>query len=205
MVLMVMKMASKKSEVNEGVRIGAAVKALREKERLTINDLAAKTGLSKTLLTEIEDGETIPPVATLLKLAGSFNVGMAAFFESGTEPETVSVTRKGERVRIKKRPHHHEGEVDYVYESLETKKPDKHMEPFLVEFMPMETTEMVFTSHKGEEFLYLLTGKLEFRSDERVEVLQPGDSIYFESERNHSFRSLDGKPARGIVVVWAKK
>jgi quercetin dioxygenase-like cupin family protein len=79
------------------------------------------------------------------------------------------------------------------------------MEPFLVEFMPMETTDMVFTSHKGEEFLYLLTGKLEFRSDERVEVLQPGDSIYFESERNHSFRSLDGKPARGIVVVWAKK
>jgi len=198
-------MASKKSEVNEGVRIGAAVKALREKKRLTVNDVAAKTGLSKTLLTEIEDGETIPPVATLLKLAGSFNVGMAAFFESGTEPETVSVTRKGERVRIKKRPHHHEGEVDYVYESLETKKPDKHMEPFLVEFMPMETTDMVFTSHKGEEFLYLLTGKLEFRSDERVEVLQPGDSIYFESERNHSFRSLDGKPARGIVVVWAKK
>lgn len=198
-------MASKKSEANEGARIGAAVKALREKKRLTVNDVAAKTGLSKTLLTEIEDGETIPPVATLLKLAGSFNVGMAAFFESGTEPETVSVTRKGERVRIKKRPHHHEGEVDYVYESLETKKPDKHMEPFLVEFMPMETTDMVFTSHKGEEFLYLLTGKLEFRSDERVEVLQPGDSIYFESERNHSFRSLDGKPARGIVVVWAKK
>lgn len=205
MILVVIKMASKKSEVNEGVRIGAAVKALREKKRLTVNDVAAKTGLSKTLLTEIEDGETIPPVATLLKLAGSFNVGMAAFFESGTEPETVSVTRKGERVRIKKRPHHHEGEVDYVYESLETKKPDKHMEPFLVEFMPMETTDMVFTSHKGEEFLYLLTGKLEFRSDERVEVLQPGDSIYFESERNHSFRSLDGKPARGIVVVWAKK
>ena len=198
-------MASKKSEVNEGAVIGAAVKALREKKRLTVNDVAAKTGLSKTLLTQIEDGETIPPVATLLKLAGSFNVGMAAFFESGTEPETVSVTRKGERVRIKKRPHHHEGEVDYVYESLETKKPDKHMEPFLVEFMPMETTDMVFTSHKGEEFLYLLTGKLEFRSDERVEVLQPGDSIYFESERNHSFRSLDGKPARGIVVVWAKK
>lgn len=205
MFLVVIKMASKKSEANEGARIGAAVKALREKKRLTVNDVAAKTGLSKTLLTQIEDGETIPPVATLLKLAGSFNVGMAAFFESGTEPETVSVTRKGERVRIKKRPHHHEGEVDYVYESLETKKPDKHMEPFLVEFMPMETTDMVFTSHKGEEFLYLLTGKLEFRSDERVEVLQPGDSIYFESERNHSFRSLDGKPARGIVVVWAKK
>ncbi len=204
MFLMVIKMASKKSEANEGGRIGAAVRALREKNRLTVNDLAAKTGLPKTLLTEIEYGETIPPVATLLKLAASFNVGMAAFFESGTEPETVSVTRKGERVRLKKRPHHHEGEVDYVYESLETKKPGKHMEPFLVEFMPMETADMVFTSHKGEEFLYLLSGRLEFRSDERVEILHPGDTVYFDSERNHSFRSLDGKPAKGIVVVWAK-
>lgn len=197
--------AKNNSESNEGIGIGAALKALRAKNHLTVNDLAAKTGLSKNLITEIEEGETIPPVATLLKLANALNVGMAAFFETDTGAETVSVTRKGERVRIKRRPHHHEGEVDYVYESLETKKPGKHMEPFLVEFMPMETSDMVFTSHEGEEFLYVLEGKLEFRSDERVEVLHPGDSIYFESERNHSFRSLDEKPSRGIVVVWAKK
>jgi len=198
-------MASKNSDSNEGIGIGAALKALRAKNHLTINDLAAKTGLSKNLLTEIEEGETIPPVATLLKLANALNVGMAAFFETDTGVETVSVTRKGERARIKRRPHHHEGEVDYIYESLETKKPGKHMEPFLVEFMPTKTSDMLFTSHEGEEFLYLLSGKLEFRSDERVEVLQPGDTIYFESDRNHSFRSLEGKPAKGIVVVWAKK
>lgn len=198
-------MASKNSETNEGIGIGLALKALRTKSSLTLQDLAAKTGLSKGLLAEIEEGETIPPVATLLKLANALNVGMAAFFETGGGPERVSVTRKGDRIRIKRRPHHHEGEVDYVYESLETKKPGKHMEPFLVEFMPMETADMVFTSHEGEEFLYLLEGRLEFRSDERVEVLLPGDSIYFESERNHSFRALDGKPAKGVVVVWAKR
>ncbi|MEN6464056.1 MAG: XRE family transcriptional regulator [Syntrophaceae bacterium] len=198
-------MAAKNSDSSEGIGIGTAVKALRAKNHLTLDDLAAKTGLSKALLAEIEDGETIPPVATLLKLANALNVGMAAFFETGTGVEAVSVTRKGERARIKRRPHHHEGEVDYVYESLETKKPGKHMEPFLVEFMPMETADMVFTSHEGEEFLYLLEGKLEFRSDERVEVLQPGDSIYFESERNHSFRSLGVKPSKALVVVWAKK
>lgn len=198
-------MAAKNSDSSESIGIGAALKALRAKNHLTITDLAAKTGLSKNLITEIEEGETIPPVATLLKLASALNVGMAAFFETGAGVETVSVTRKGERARIKRRPHHHEGEVDYVYESLETKKPGKHMEPLLVEFMPMETADMVFTSHEGEEFLYLLEGKLEFRSDERVEVLQPGDTIYFDSERNHSFRSLDKKPSKAIVIVWAKK
>ncbi len=142
-------MAAKKNDKNEGIGIGTAVKALRSKSQLTLQDLAAKTGLPRNVLSEIEEGETIPPVATLLKLANALNVGMAAFFETGAAAETVSVTRKGERKRISRRPHHHEGEVDYVYESLETKKPDKHMEPLLVEFMPMETADMVFTSHRG--------------------------------------------------------
>jgi len=116
--------------------------------------------------------------------------------------ERLSVTRSGERVKVKRRPHHREGEVDYVYESLEPKNPHKHMEPFLVEFQPMETGEMVFMSHEGEEFHFVLEGRLEFRTDDRVEVLYPGDSLYFESEMNHSFRSLDAKPAKAIVVVW---
>jgi quercetin dioxygenase-like cupin family protein len=62
---------------------------------------------------------------------------------------------------------------------------------------------MIFMNHEGEEFLHVLDGTLEFRSIDRVEVLQPGDSIYFESELSHSFRCLGEKPARAIVVVWS--
>jgi quercetin dioxygenase-like cupin family protein len=92
--------------------------------------------------------------------------------------------------------------VDYIYESLETGKPDKHMEPLFVEFQPMETGDMIFSTHDGEEFVYLLEGKLEFRSHERTEILAPGDAIYFESDLSHAFRGLDSKAARAIVVVW---
>jgi len=197
-------MAKKEDRALEGLRIGQRVKDLRQKQNFTLQDIAAKTGLAKSLLAEVESGEVVPHVSTLLKLAKVLNVGMASFFEDAEVSERISVTRRGERVRIKRRPHHHEGEVDYVYESLETRKPGKHMEPFLVEFMPMETTEMVFTSHEGEEFHYVLEGKLEFRTDDRVEVLEPGDAIYFESDQNHSFRSLIKKPSKAVVVVWAK-
>jgi len=197
-------MAKKEDRAQEGLKIGQRVKDLRQKQNYTLQDIAAKTGLAKSLLSEVESGEVVPHVSTLLKLAKVLNVGMASFFEDAEISERVSVTRRGERVRIKRRPHHREGEVDYVYESLETRKPGKHMEPFLVEFMPMETTEMVFTSHEGEEFHYVLDGKLEFRTDDRVEVLEPGDAIYFDSEQNHSFRSLIKKPSKAIVVVWAK-
>jgi transcriptional regulator with XRE-family HTH domain len=193
-----------KNAAVEGLRIGRAVKDFRHKKQITIQDLAAKTGIPKSVLAEIENGDVVPPVATLLKLAKAFNVGMASFFEEEATGMKISVTRSGERNRIERRPHHHEGEVDYIYESLETHKADKHMEPRLVEFQPLDTGNMVFTNHEGEEFVFVLEGRLEFRTDDRVEILEPGDTIYFESEINHSFRSLDEKPARAIAVVWSK-
>jgi transcriptional regulator with XRE-family HTH domain len=188
----------------EGLKIGRVVRELRHKKQITVQDLAAKTGISKSVIAEIESGDVVPPVATLLKLAKVFNVGMASFFEEEAAGVKISVTRSGERIRIKRRPHHHEGELDYIYESLETHKSDKHMEPLFVEFQPLDTGDMVFTNHEGEEFLFVLEGRLEFRTDDRVEILEPGDTIYFESDINHSFRSLDEKPAKAIAVVWSK-
>jgi transcriptional regulator with XRE-family HTH domain len=186
----------------EKLKIGQRIKELRQKKHLTLEDMATKTGLTKAVLAGIESDETVPPLGTLLRLSKTLDVSMAFFFEDEVEMERLSVTRSGERVKVKRRPHHREGEVDYVYESLEPKNPHKHMEPFLVEFQPMDTREMVFMSHEGEEFHFVLEGRLEFRTDDRVEVLYPGDSLYFESEMNHSFRSLDSKPARALVVVW---
>jgi len=197
-------MTQEGTNTTEGLRIGRAVKELRHKKKITLQDLAAKTGVPKTVLGEIEKGDVVPPVATLLKLAKAFNVGMASFFEEEAPGLKISVTRSGERTRIERRPHHHEGEVDYIYESLETHKTDKHMEPLLVDFQPLDTGDMVFTNHEGEEFAFVLEGRLEFRTDDRVEVLLPGDTIYFESDINHSFRSLGEKPAKALAVVWSK-
>jgi len=196
--------SKKKKQADERLKIGTKIKERRQKKRLTLEDLAAKTGLTKSVLVMIEKDETVPPLGTLLKLSKALDISMAYFFEDEVELERISVTRSGERVRVKRRPHHQEGEVDYIYESLESKNPNKHMEPFLVEFLPLETGDMVFMSHEGEEFHFVLEGKVEFRTDDRVEILYPGDSLYFESEINHSFRSLDGKPARVVACVWSR-
>ena len=186
----------------KALKIGNKVRELRQKNRYTLQDLAAKTGLSKPFLSQIENHHVVPPVATLLKLARALNVNMGYFFQDEQSSEKISVTRQNERVRIERRPHHQKGEVNYIYEALETKKSNKHMEPFLVEFRDQDTGEMVFVSHEGEEFVYLLDGKLEFRTIDRVEILEPGDSIYFESDLSHSFRCLSEQPARAMVVVW---
>jgi len=200
-------MAQKKTteKTDDGFKIGDKLKTLRENRKLTLHDLAAKSGVAKTILADIEENEIIPPVATLLTIASALDVGMADFFSDDLTDETISLTRAGERTKVKRRPHHiHEGEISYIYEALETKKPKKHMEPLFVEFLPAETSDMVFTSHRGEEFVFLVDGSLEFRTNDRVEVLKPGDSLYFESHINHSFRGLKNKSAKAIVVVWSK-
>lgn len=189
----------------EGLNLGGKIRDLRERRRLTLQDLAAKTGLPESVLSEMENGAIVPPVASLLKIARALEAGMAHFFRDDGAGVQISVTRRGDRVGIGSRPHHlHEGAVNYIYESLETKKPDKHMEPLFVEFLPMDTGDMLFTSHDGEEFVYVLEGTLEFRTDSRIEVLLPGDALYFESGVNHGFRGLDHRQAKAIVVVWSR-
>ncbi len=192
------------SRAVDRLRIGSKINELRKKKRLALDDLAAKIDLKKTVLAKIEGDEIVPPLGTLLKLSKVLDVSMAYFFEDEVEVEKISITRSGERIQVKGRPYRYEGEVDYVYESLEPKKPGKHIEPFLVEFQPMDISDMVFLSHDGEEFHFVLDGRLEFRTDNRVEVLEPGDSLFFESEISHGFRALADQPARVLAVVWRK-
>lgn len=188
----------------KALKIGKKVRELRQKNRYTLQDLAGRTGLSKPFLSQIENDHVIPPIATLLKLARALNVGMTYFFQDEEGSDKISITRQEERIKVERRPHHQKGEVNYIYVALETKKTNKSMDPFLVEFPVQTAEEMVFMSHEGEEFLYLLAGSVEFRTLDRVEILHAGDSIYFESDLSHSFRCVSDTPAKALAVIWSK-
>jgi quercetin dioxygenase-like cupin family protein len=60
---------------------------------------------------------------------------------------------------------------------------------------------MAETSHKGQEFIYMLEGRLELRINGEPLILEPGDSVYFNSESPHALRGLDGKQAVFIDVI----
>jgi transcriptional regulator with XRE-family HTH domain len=186
-------------------KIGARIKKVREKNGRTLEDLASQTGIDAEVLSRIEINEFVPPLATLFNLSYALGVDIADFFQDKTSGEKIAITRRDETVRINHRPNHDQGEADYVYEALEVKQNFRHMDPFLVEFPLQDISEMVFNSHEGEEFLHILEGTLEFRSEDRVEVLHPGDNIYFQSDVSHSFRRTSEGPARAIAVIWKKR
>ncbi|MBI5014401.1 MAG: helix-turn-helix transcriptional regulator [Deltaproteobacteria bacterium] len=189
----------------DGLGIGTKVRELRQKRRYTLQDLSARTGVSKEILAQLEGGEVMPPVATLLRVARGLDVNVAYFLHPGTEEveRKAAVTRVAERRQIARRSHHDPGQIGYTYESVELHKTRKHMEPFLVTFQPVEKRDMVFYSHEGEECVFLLEGELEFRTAEEVTRLREGDCLYFESDMAHAFRSLGDAPAKALIVVYA--
>ncbi|NNK57655.1 MAG: cupin domain-containing protein, partial [Desulfofustis sp.] len=75
------------------------------------------------------------------------------------------------------------------------------MEPFIVEMEMREASDIVFNNHRGEEFLYVLHGRLEFCYGEETVILEEGDSLYFDSIVPHGYRGLEG-PAKTLVVIY---
>jgi len=185
----------------KNLHIGKKIRELRKKAGLVLQDLSDRTGLSKPLFSQIEKGVVSPPIATLLKISKALNVNIGFFFQDNDPEEKVVLVRRDESKVIDSRYFGRE-ESGYYYEALAYKKSKKYMEPFLVEFKRMKAEKLSYFSHEGEEFIYLLEGTLEFRTENEQYVLNPGDSLYFESSIPHAYRALERKNAKALTVVY---
>jgi transcriptional regulator with XRE-family HTH domain len=187
----------------KALRLGSKIRALRRQRGLTLQDVSNRTGLSKPLLSQIENDLASPPIATLLKISKALGVSIGYFFQEVPASERIVVVRRQQRsggvmVRIQEEA----GKVAYRYEALAYPRSDKQMEPFLVEIEPRAEEDLLYY-HKGEEFLYVLSGKVEFRAAEEVHTLGPGDSLYFDSDIPHAIRAVGKGKAKALVVVYS--
>ena len=179
--------------------LGNQVRKLRTARSLTLQDLADLTGLSKPNLSQIENNLVTPPIATLLNIATALGVPIGYFFQESPQQRNMIVVRKQDRYGVAKGPHI--SHIGYQYEPLAYPKIDKSMEPFIVEMEERETSDIVFNNHRGEDFLYVLQGRLEFCYADDSVVLEEGDSLYFDSIVPHGYRGIGG-PARTLVVIY---
>lgn len=193
-----------KQEIRE-MKLGEKVRGLRQEQRLTLQALADMTGLSKPLLSQIENDQVTPPIATLLKIAKGLKVGIHYFFEEAGDRQKFMLTR-GEQSPLgsQRRPGKDSVQQGYMYKPLAPGMRQKKVEPFLVEFEQREWDSSLFYSHEGVEFLYLLDGELEFHYADEVMRLYPGDSIYYESSEPHGYVSVGEVRARAVAVLYTK-
>ena len=178
--------------------IGSKIRNLRTKREMTLQDLATLTGLSKPNLSQIENNLVSPPIATLLKISSALGVEIGHFFQDSPHETDIVVVRKDQRHGIAKGKHI--SHIGYQYHPLAYAKINKSMEPFVVHMEDREPDDITFNNHRGEEFLYVLEGTLEFHSGNKIVTLEEGDSIYFDSVVPHGYRGVDGT-ATVLVVI----
>jgi mannose-6-phosphate isomerase-like protein (cupin superfamily) len=88
----------------------------------------------------------------------------------------------------------------YDYEGLAHTNRNKHMEPFIFTF-PSSISKDVCFEHEGEEFVFVLSGRVKFEAGKQSWVLQAGDSLYMDSSIPHRGHSVGGE-ARALVVIF---
>ena len=198
-------MAQDVKEELKDLNLGQKIKTLRQRKGLTLQQMADKTSLSVPLLSQIESEVVAPPVATLLKISRALNVNIGYFFLEEESGKRAVIVRKNERKQIFRRIHEDPSKVGYYYESLAYPKADKHMEPFQVQFEVKKREDLIFFNHKGEEFVFVLEGQLECNYEDETFLLEPGDSLYFDSSFPHAFRAVGKKNALAIDVIYAEE
>jgi len=185
-----------KAPVEPVARIGGRVKALRLERGFTLNDLAERSGVSRSALSKLENDKASPTYDVIQKLARGFGMTVGEFL--GEAPRSGSAARRAvSRAGVGSLL---EGN-GYLYrrccEELATKK----MLPFWATINARSLAEAGgYVRHSGEECLLVVSGAVEFHTEHYVPVvLNVGDVIYIDSQMGHAVVSVSEEPAE---VFW---
>jgi transcriptional regulator with XRE-family HTH domain len=202
---MIVQTNDKDRELSQVLTIGKRVRDLRKSKALTIKNTALGVGVSTGLISQIENEQVTPAISTLMKIASFLGVDITHFFQAEKKQELFTVVRERERSVSYPDVIGAKGNQGYTYESLAYKHARKHMEPIIATFEPRQKEDMVFLSHEGEEFIYILHGAVEFYIEDKSTVLEENDSLYFDSTRPHGYRAVGNRPCKVLAVIYNKR
>jgi quercetin dioxygenase-like cupin family protein len=173
------------------VPIGRKIKKARTSKKFSLDHVANETGFSTEYLKEIESCKSIPPVGALLQIARALEIESGALLresESKLESRIKAQTKRTE---------------NYAYTTLTPGAENKHLKAFRVSIEAQQDHKGVGYHHEGEEFVYVLAGKIEVAVGEHLNTLEQGESLHFNSGIQHKMRSVSDEKAELIVVLYS--
>lgn len=174
--------------------VAIRLKGLRDALDLSTLEIANATGITENTYIEYESGKADIPVSFLHRLSHEYGVELMALMFGG-EPKMTSyyVTRNGRGEKV-------ERTKAYSYQTLAAGFANRVLDPFLVTVEP-NIEEHKSNSHEGQEFNYVLEGKMEMVIGRNKIILNAGDSIMFDGRVPHKMRALDEKPVKFMAII----
>jgi quercetin dioxygenase-like cupin family protein len=172
------------------VPIGSKIKKARTSKKFSLEHVANETGFSTEYLKEVEAGKAIPPVGALLQIARALEIDSGSLLK---EPESKLQTR------IKA---HTKRTDNYAYTTLTPGAENKHLKAFRVMIEAQQDHKGVDYHHEGEEFVYVLAGKIEVAVGEHLNIVEQGESLHFNSGIRHKLKSVSDQRAELLVVIY---
>ncbi len=179
--------------------LGAKLRQLRLRKKIALVDLGKHTGLSASMLSQLENGKLVPTLPTLARIAMVFDVGLEHFFADQRARRVFSIVRADERLRFPDRAD--SPTPGYFFEVLTFGATEKSMSAYLAEFPMLESKESRVHFHSGAEFVYVLSGQLAINYQMEDHLLGPGDSVYFDASEPHSYTGKSEEGTKAIVVT----
>lgn len=170
------------------MEIGKKIRKYRVQNNLTLEELASRCELTKGFLSQIENDLTSPSISTLKDIVEALGMDLSTFFKEDTHEQIVFT------------------ESDYFVDERSLNKitwivpnaQKNEMEPILLE-LDQNGESFEILPHEGEEFGYVLQGKVNLIHGDEEYVLKSGDTFYLKGDRTHYFKNLDHDSA---TILW---
>lgn len=178
------------------VQITAKLKDIRKDKNITLQELAEAAGVTKGMLSQVENNRTIPSLTVFLNIIKSLQVDINEFF-------TDFNTRQGSKVIFKKAAQYHpfekENTVGFHYQRIMSSTIDEcHVDFVLLTLMP--NAQRAFVQTDAYEFKYILEGKVEYTIGEEIFTMEAGDSIFFDATEPHNPKNIGTVEAKLLVI-----
>lgn len=185
-------------QTKSGIDIGMRIKELRTRYGLSQTKLAKLVGVTPSNISQVESNLIYPSLPALIKMAEALSVDISSFFDESVDMSNKVVFPSSGAINIHF-PDLPKGSI--TGKMLTPVDFEPNAESFIIEIHPGKKIPAHFFVHKGEEFGYLLSGKLQMKMNKAVYVLNQGDVVYLSSGLPSEWKNTGSDPAR---LLWIK-
>ncbi len=175
------------------VSVGSRLRTTRKEKKMTIKDLAKRSGLSVNTISLVENEKSSPSVSTLEQIAQVLEIPLSYLFEPVEEITQVIHTQAGERREINL--------AGINIEDCGHTIRDQPIQPFIVNLPVGKGSGINDITHTGYEFVICLSGELNYYVKDQNYQLKPGDSLFFEADLPHRWENTQENPAKYLVII----